>query len=195
MRRLPECTVTALLIALAIAAAAAVAWWLSRTRARPAPEPGPPDDLFPPPFTGEIHYEFHALLRRGQRGISDANVREALGGPISVTPTKREGKWRKEVRGRTDVRVLRVIVVDWPVDRPRIITVIWEDKEVIEVPTNRLNALFGKGGKTIKGIQAESGTKVLVHKDRSGEQTKVTIQSMFEPDRYEAKAAIAKVVG
>lgn len=198
---------TYLLIALAVVAAAALAWWL--TRARPKPEveehlsledlealdPGPPDDLFPKPFTGNVRYEAHALLRRRQRSISDANVREALGDPISVKPTRRKGKCRMEVRGRTDVRTLRLIVDKWPAERPRVITVVWVDKEIIEVPTKRLGALIGKGGRTIKRIQSESGANVVVHKDQSGDRTNVTIQSMFEWDREAARAAIEEVVG
>lgn len=184
---------TPLLITIAIAALATLAWKLLRKPQAPVDLPWSPDD-FPTRWEGLIHYEPHSLLRRRQRGVTDANVRDVLGNPYSVEPTYRKSEWRKELRGNTDVRTLRVIVEDWPVEKPRIITVVWVDKEIIEVPTERLGALIGTSGRTIKRIEAESGTKVLIHKDRSREKTNVTIQSPFEWDRDAAKAAIGKIV-
>lgn len=131
-----------------------------------------------------VRFTSHAAERMTQRGVREDDVRKALARPSRVLATTyvdrggtssdgplSEGEERDSLRVEKNFRgrMLKVWVPpDWRSASPIVVkSVAWLYTATLRMPPRRVGAIIGRGGETIKNLQAVYDVRVHVER-RSG---------------------------
>jgi predicted RNA-binding protein YlqC (UPF0109 family) len=131
-----------------------------------------------------VRFTPHAAERMAERRVSESDVRKALARPSRVLATTyldrgntssdgalSEGEERDSLRVEKDFRgrMLKVWVPpDWRSVTPIVVkSVAWLYRATLRVPPRRVGVIIGRGGETIKNLQAVYDVRVHVER-RSG---------------------------
>lgn len=124
-----------------------------------------------------LRFTPHARERMAERGVSEGEVRVAVAAPDRVVPTtyldrgprtndaphpeERDSvRLEKDLRGRT----LKVWVpTDWRSESPIAVkSVAWQYTVTFRVPGSRVGAIIGRGGATIRELEAAYDVRITV---------------------------------